>query len=877
MRVRADTDLLDLAPGQRADITVDVINTGDVIDGVTARVLGLPEQHVSSRPPVLPLFPDSSGQLTLTLALPATFPAGRHPMTVEVLSRQPDTEAAYVDVDLVVPRAPAVTMACSPQVIRAHRSARFILTVSNRGNVALDVALASNDPEKAMSVVLLPSRLTVPAGQAGDVVVTVRGPRLILGTDTDRQITLTGLARPVGSTPVPKLVPTALASIGPGTALLPAPRPGTDPFRNPAGTPITDPDDPDADLPEAGEEPLTATAPITLRQRPWFTRGMLTAVILLSIIALWAAVFLFGLGQVFAGDPMTKSAPASYFATALPPAGTQVAVSEAASNGRNPGAAGPSGTVGTPGASGSPGAAGTSGSSGTGGAAGGSAAGAGASAAGAGGSAAGSAGASGSAAGASGGEPPAGALPKTGAMPAGLGGTVSGTVTAATDGAPVGRILVEALRTRADGSTVVVSSAATQADGTYQVAGLFPGAYKLRFSAVGFTTVYHPAAAAPAGAAPVTVASGAVTTAADAVIIGKPATVTGSIDPGDTLDKVVATVTVRPLGGKSQGKTVATVKTTATGAYTIPNLPAPASYQLTFTATGYQPTTLQTDVNGGAKRFEPSVLLSSGLGQIIGTVTDGANPLGGITVSTTVNGTAVTTGTPTTGQVGRFVLGQLPTPATYVITVTGPGFGQATVVVDLGPGKADNALKVVLTKGTGQVSGLLVDATGKGIGGAVVTVGGAADPPTTTTLTDGAIGSFTLDGLPSPGAYTLSFTVPGYAQATVPVNLTGTAPVAPLRVVMSGALGRISGQVTGPGGVPLPGAAVTATDGKRTWPVTSTAASGTVPSGGYVIDQLPAGMYTITATSPTGVSRTALVTISAGGVVTQNFPLSESG
>lgn len=854
MRVRADTDLLDLAPGRRADITIDVINTGDVIDGVTARILGFPAQHVSSAPPVLPLFPDSSGQLTLTLALPPTFPAGRHPLSVEVHSRQPDTEAAYVDVDLVVPRVPAVTMACSPQVIRAHRSARFILTLSNRGNVALDMALTSNDPEKAMSVILLPSRLTVPAGQAGDVLVTVRGPRLILGTDTDRQVTLTGLARPVGSAPR-QLLPTALVtpSAGPGTALLPAPRPGDGPFRNRAGAPTVDAGDQGADLSGAGEEPLRATALITLRQRPWFTRGMLTAVILLSIIGLWAAVFLFGLGQVFAGDPMTKSAPASYFATASAPVGRQVAVSEAAGHERSSSIAGVSSSLGAPPA-------------GTGAAAGAAAAASGAST-------------DGSVIDGSsdGGEPPAGALPKTGAMPAGLGGTVSGTVIAATDGGPVGRILVEAIRARADGAAVVVSSAATQADGTYQVAGLFPGAYTLRFSASGFTTVYHPAAAAPGGAAPVTVASGAVTTGADAVIVGKPATITGSVDPGDTLDKVVATVTVRALRGRSQGKTVATVRTSSTGTYTIANLPAPAGYQLTFTAKGYQPTTLQTDVNGGAKRFEPSVLLSSGLGQIVGTVTDGTNPLGGIAVSTTVNGTAVTTGTPTTGQVGRFVLGQLPTPATYVITVSGPGFGQATVVVDLGPGEADNALRVVLTKGTGQVSGLLVDATGKGIGGAVVTVGGAADPPTTTTLTDGAVGSFTLDGLPSPGAYTLTFTVPGFAQATVPVDLTGTAPVAPLRVLMTGALGRISGQVTGPGGVPLPGAAVTATDGKRTWPVTSTAASGSVPSGGYVIDQLPAGIYTITATSPTGVSRTALATVAAGTVVTQNFPLSESG
>ncbi|SDO43210.1 Carboxypeptidase regulatory-like domain-containing protein [Nakamurella panacisegetis] len=853
MRVRADTELLDLVPGQRADITLDVINTGQVIDGVTARIVGLPDQHVSSHPSVLPLFPDSSGQMTLTLGLPRSFPAGRHPMTVEVHSRQPGTAPAYVDVDLLVPQAPAIGLSSSPQLIRTHRNARYILTVANRGNVALDVALKANDPEKAISVALTPSRLMVPAGQAGDVVVSVRGPRMILGTDLDRLITLTAVARPIDNepflVPVPSGAPMGSGSVLSGTALLTK---SPSPFRAPGDA---DADGDDGALSSAaGAEPLTESLIITLRQRPWFTRGVLTALILLSIIALWAGVFLFGLGQVFAGDPLTKTAPASYFATAVTdqPAG----VSQAAVAGSAPGAAAGAGAT-------SAGA--TS---------------AGATSAGAApGAPAGAAPGSGTAGGATsaGGEPPAGALPKTGAMPAGLGGTISGTVTAATDGEPVGRILVEALRTKADGSTVVVSSAATQTDGTYQVAGLFPGSYALRFSAAGFVTVYHPAAPNQGSAQAVTVSSGAVTAGADAVIVGKPATITGSIDPGDTLDKVVATVSVRPLGGKNQGKTIASVRTNASGGYTIPKLPAPGSYQLVFTASGYQPTTVQTDVSGGAKRFEPSVLLSSGLGQISGTVTDGTSPLGGITVATTVDGTAVTTGTPTTGQVGHFVLGQLPTPATYVITFSGAGFGETTVVVDLGPGKVNNALKVVLAKGTGNVSGVLVDSTGKGIGGATVTVGGAADPQTTTTLTAGVVGSFSLSGLPSPGSYTLSFSLNGYADATVPVNLTGTAPVAPLRVVMVGALGKITGVVTGPGGAPMTGAAVVATDGKRSWPVTSTAGSGPVPNGGYVIDQLPAGVYTVTATSATGVARTAMVTVTPGTPATQNFPLSDSG
>ena len=39
------------------------------------------------------------------------------------------------------------------------------------------------------------------------------------------------------------------------------------------------------------------------------------------------------------------------------------------------------------------------------------------------------------------------------------------------------------------------------------------------------------------------------------------------------------------------------------------------------------------------------------------------------------------------------------------------------------------------------------------------------NPPTTTTLTDGAVGAFTLSGLAAGGALTLSFNHPGFAEA----------------------------------------------------------------------------------------------------------------
>src|SRR5690242_16814692 len=68
---------------------------------------------------------------------------------------------------------------------------------------------------------------------------------------------------------------------------------------------------PDWVAPDA--EPVTGSVDVQLRQRPMISRGLMTACILASIVALWAGAFLFGLAKVFASQPPTKQAPASLF------------------------------------------------------------------------------------------------------------------------------------------------------------------------------------------------------------------------------------------------------------------------------------------------------------------------------------------------------------------------------------------------------------------------------------------------------------------------------------------------------------------------------------------------------------------------------------
>ncbi|MCU1688835.1 MAG: hypothetical protein JWN20_763 [Jatrophihabitantaceae bacterium] len=571
---------------------------------------------------------------------------------------------------------------------------------------------------------------------------------------------------------------------------------------------------------DAREHEVADSVQTVLRQRPVVTRGMLTAAILPAIIALWALVFLLGASRVLSNDPVTKEVPASFYASTVNADGT---------------AAGDGG--GTDGAGGAVNAA------------------------------------------------PAGALPKDGQVPAEIGGTVGGKVTAVSDGRPVGRLQVDAFRRSVAGDLVLVSSAATQADGSYTVAGLFPGSYLVRASATGFDTVWYPKVGSDAQAVPVQASAQKPTTNIDIVITGQPASITGTVSLGSTLTTVPVSVAARSLSGTgitSTQQPVATATTAADGSYALASLPAPASYELTFTAAGYQATTIVEAVSGGQARIEPSVLLSAGSGQISGTVTDGTTRLGGVTITTTVNGKPVTTGTPTTGAVGTYILPGLPTPGNYLLTFSLDGYGSQTIVIDLAAGQSQAAVDVVIRGGTGTVTGQVIDdRTGAGLGGASVSVGGGGSNGGTTSLTAGTIGLFVLSGLPAPGSYTLTVTLPGFAPQSVPVTLTGAGAPPTVIVRMPVSSGSIVGVVyqncTGSGVdpatcIPLVGGTVTVTNGQQIWSTTSTVAGATsetgapLGSGGYSIASLPAGTYALTITFAGKQQRTVMATVTAGVV-----------
>ncbi len=734
MKITSAVERLELSAGGSHTVPLEFHNGSDVIESATVRVVGLDPELVSCEPASVALFPDAVGHIAVTVRLPPAFPAGVHTVTLFVHGVGPDLTPARHDLELVVAEQPGLRLSVKPRIVRARRRGTYTITVANSGNTLVDVALRAEDADRLVSTQVAPSTLSVPIGGSATCLVVVKGPRHLVGGDQDREVTITAEA---------------------------------------SGT----------------EDSLR----LVLRQRPTFSRGLITALVLLGIVLLWALAFLFGIRQALGVDPFTKVAPASFFAGQSVP------------------------------------------------------------------------GASGSATGAA----PEGAMPKSGTVPGGVGATVSGSVRGELDGVGLGRIRVDVLRQGRSG-LVPVASTATLADGGYSVPGLLPGDYYVRARAKGYDPVWFPASPNRGGADRVRAQAQDSSDGIDLVMTGDPATLSGRVTvPGD-LTSIPVTVTAAPTWpGADQGDT-RTVQAGSDGSYVFAGLPAPGTYELTFSAPGLQPSTSRERVLGGQDRFVLDIALGAGTGSVAGLVTDGSVGLGGATVSTTVDGKAVSVGTPTTGLVGAFTLGSLPTPGTYVLTVSKEGFTTRTVVVDLEAGENRANLRVPLTGGAGTVTGVVKDDDGAKLGGVKVTVEGMSTPLTTNSLTGGQVGAFTLTGLTAPGQHTLTFELEGYQSVSLPVTLTQSRPSRSITVTMPSARGRLTGRVL-VAGAGANGMAVQVTDGSA---VRSTlSARGAAGDGVYTFAGLPSGRYTVTVRRGDEVVASAVVTVTAGRTTTQSLPV----
>ncbi|HSL74023.1 MAG TPA: carboxypeptidase regulatory-like domain-containing protein [Ilumatobacteraceae bacterium] len=300
---------------------------------------------------------------------------------------------------------------------------------------------------------------------------------------------------------------------------------------------------------------------------------------------------------------------------------------------------------------------------------------------------------------------------------------------------------------------------------------------------------------------------------------------------------------------------VASAATGDQGAFTFANLGA-GTYLLRLSGSGvneiwYGGTPTATDattIELAARQslLLPPIMIGGIPVEVAGTIDVGEAT--GVTVSLVVpgqlnpDGSSVIATVPV-GADGSFSLPDVPSPGVYQLIVEAPGFAPETRDVVLQPGQPLSGVEISLRPGNGLIQGT-VSGPGGALGGAQVIATDGTREIETVSLTEGAVGTFALRDLPTPGQYTVTITRDGFSSEARVVTLAPEQTEASFDARLIPAVGSIQGRAL-VSGAPARGLTVSISGGdvNRTTAVLS---QGTTP-GSYGFFGLPApGTYTLT-------------------------------
>ena len=696
-------------------LSVDVTNTSEVIDGVTGVVVGLDPTWVQLVLPVVSLFPEATGTLTFRFDIPPSCPAGEIPLMVRVFSTIDASIVSEHDVMLVVEPIEAAELAMRPSLVNGGTEAQMSAVITNTGNVPTEFRVEAVEPTRVLECTVNPPTVVVPPGEERAVVIIARGRRPWFGNPVNRTINVEAFS-------------------------------------------------PELELATTGR----------FNQRPRIARGVVTALILVGIILLWAVIFLWVIDALSSKAAATKTVNKGFLD------GTTVFAMEHIGGqvyGRVTAASTDLGleriTV------------------------------------------------------------EAFRVDQDGNR-----GEAAASTATAEDGTYLLESLVPGMyqvRFSAEGFkeawcaddagkmdllvqpvdedipsvrcavalegdpgsltiTVDVPSGATDT-ATVTVQQVVPAK----------TTRPEPAAVTQTG--PNTfVAEPLVTPAQYEVIIAfpgfEPSTSVVEVGGGDqpildpsTLAAHRGTIsgTVTDAGGQLLGNVTVTLRSGplelkvltptlgAKGSFKFDNLTTPGNYVLTFELDGYSSSTISLELKPGASNTGVAARLVAGEGSITGTVSattaNGTSTLGGVVV--TVTGVDFTAKTATlTGSVGNgtYSLSGLPTPGVYTVSFVAPGFiSEYTTVQYVAPGQ--QIRNITLVQSVAQIRGT-VTVAGIAKGGVYIELSDGAIVRSTTSASSPA-GSFSFLDL-NPGTYTLTFWTSHIVQGVVqPANATIQVKVGP--------------------------------------------------------------------------------------------------
>ena len=211
------------------------------------------------------------------------------------------------------------------------------------------------------------------------------------------------------------------------------------------------------------------------------------------------------------------------------------------------------------------------------------------------------------------------------------------------------------------------------------------------------------------------------------------------------------------------------------GSFSIPDLLTPATYSIATSLANYATETRTVTLAAGQSISNLTIRLVPAVGSISGLVTDFSNtPIGLVPISATDGEKVYSTTSLSTGSTGTFLLRSLPAPGVYTLTIGGGSFNVITRNIVLTSSSLAANERISLTPSTGQLTGLVTDASKNGVGSVKIIASTGTVSTTTYSVSSCPpaialckIGSYRFDGL-TPGQYTITFSRTGSEIVALP-------------------------------------------------------------------------------------------------------------
>lgn len=297
----------------------------------------------------------------------------------------------------------------------------------------------------------------------------------------------------------------------------------------------------------------------------------------------------------------------------------------------------------------------------------------------------------------------------------------------------------------------------------------------------------------------------------------------------------------------------------ADGVWLFTDVALRQTYEIVFAKPGFDTQSFVVAPPADGSPVDLDVDLEPARGALSGIVTGPSGPLGGVAITITDGTLSFETTSATDGKIGTWSLDGVSTPSVYSITATLRGYGTEVRQIELQPGDRRNDVNLALKPGVGSIGGRVADATGAPLGGVTVTATNGDESRTTSTLTDGDIGAYSLPQLTVPGTWTVTVERSGFVTQTRRLPIGGS--LANVDFVMISESLRLRGRITSSAGGGIVNAGLTLSTGDLTFKVSTAAAP---DAGAFSIDNLPPGNYTVTAEHFRHETATEFITLTAG-------------